>query len=277
MKKTLLLLSFAFAMTMTVFASAPAFSLADHIQVADATCAPLPLPANTPKVKNIRIREIVGGDSTVSYKIVVVVKHDDADQVMSVEVGLTPASPSSPTPSSPVFNLPFKAENSAKNKKRYVNKEITFGSSALGKEYVATVTMKDASGATVGAVETINVTVTDKADVVTDPATVTGVRIAETGLGTNDIMAFVTDPGNLVNAVRVEIIPISRTSPLPNPTTMVLPFDVQLPDLTKRFASYGGLGFAGSAIGHEYFVTITLLDANGLDLDTPITLAVVVV
>ncbi len=197
MKKILLLLSFAFAMTMTAFASAPAFSLTDHLQLADATCAPLPMPANTPKVKNIRIREIVGGDSTVSYKIVVVVKHDDADDVASVEVGLTPVSPSSPVPSSTSFNLPFKAENSAKNKKRYVNKDITFSTSPLGLGYIATVTMKDANGATVGAVETINVTVTDKADLVTDPATITGVRIAETGLGTNDIMVFVTDPGNL--------------------------------------------------------------------------------
>ncbi len=278
MKKILLLLSFAFAMTMTAFASAPAFNLADNAQIADATRAllPSPLPANTPKIKNIRVRELDTAGGT-SYKIVVVVKHDDLDQVNSVEVGLTPSSPSSPAPSSPVFSLPFKAENSAKNKKRYVNKDISFGSSALGKGYVATVTMKDASGATVGAVETINVTVTDKADIVTDPATVTGVHIAETGLGTNNIMVFVTDLGNLVKFVRVELLPISRTSPTPNPATMVLPFDVQLPDLTKRFANYGGLGFSASAVGAEYFVIITLLDANGLDLDTPITLAVVVV
>ncbi len=277
MKKILLLLSFAFAMTMTAFASAPAFSLVDHLQVADATCAPLPMPANTPKVKNIRIREIVGGDSTVSYKIVVVVKHDDADDVASVEVGLTPVSPSSPVPSSTSFNLPFKAENSAKNKKRYVNKDITFSTSPLGLGYIATVTMKDANGATVGAVETINVTVTDKADLVTDPATITGVRIAETGLGTNDIMVFVTDPGNLATSVRVELIPISRLAPQPNPTILTLPFDVLLQDQTKRFANYGGLGFSASAVGYEYFVTITLLDANGADLDLPITLATVVV
>ncbi len=276
MKKILLLLSFAFAMTMTAFASAPAFSLAYHIQVADATCAPLPLPANTPKVKNIRIREIVDGTGGTSYKIVVVVKHDDADDVASVEVGLTPGSPSSPAPSGPVFNLPFKAENSAKNKKRYVNKDLTFGSSALGKEYVATVTMKDANGATVGAVETINVTVTDKADMVTDPATITGVRIQETGLGTNDIMAFVTDPGNIVKSVKVEIIPISRTSPFPVHAMMVLPFDAQLPDAIKRFSNYGGLGFTASAVGAEYFVTITMLDANGADIDTPVTLSAVV-
>ena len=274
MKKILLLLSFAFAMTMTAFAAAPAFSLADHIQVADATCAPLPV--NTPKIKNIRIREIVGGDSTVSYKIVVVVKHDDADQVASVDVVLTPLSPASPAPSNPVFNLPFKAENSAKNKKRYVNKDIMFPSSPLGLGYVATVTLKDANGATVGAVETINVTVTDKADVVTDPATVTGVRIAETGLGTNDIMAFVTDPGNLVKSVRVELIPISRTSPMPVPAMLVLPFDIQLPDLTKRFSNYGGLGFSASAVGAEYFVTVTMLDANGAEVDTPVTLSAIV-
>ncbi len=275
MKKILLLLSFAFAMTMTAFAAAPDFSLTDHIQVADATCAPLPLPANTPKIKNIRVREIT--NDTTNYKIVVIVKHDDADQVASVEVGLTPISPSGPMPSATTFNLAYDGANSAKNKKRYVNKDIMFPSSPLGLGYIATVTLKDANGATVGAVETINVTVTDKADVITDPATVTGVRIAETGLGTNDIMAFVTDPGNLVRSVRVEIIPISRTSPLPVPAMLVLPFDIQLPDLTKRFSNYGGLGFSASAVGSEYFVTITMLDANGVEVDTPVTLSAVVI
>ncbi len=102
-------------------------------------------------------------------------------------------------------------------------------------------------------------------------------QLHETGLGTNDIMVFVTDPGNLMSAVKVELIPVSRTSPLPNPTMMVLPFDVQLPDLRKRFANYGRFGFSAGAVGAEYFVTITMLDANGVELDTPITMSVVVV
>ncbi len=279
MKKALLLLSFTIAMVIGIFAAAPLFSFSDNVLVADATRAllPAPMPANIPKIKNIRIREVVGGTGNVSYKVVVVVKHDDLDEVANVEVALTPASPSSPAPTPSLNVLPFKAENSAKNKKRYVNKDITFAAGALGNEYDATVAMKRANGTTIGAVETIRVTVTDKADVVTDPATATGVRIAETGLGTNDIMVFVTDPGNLVKSVKVELTPVSRTAPLPIPAMMVLPFDVQLPDLTKRFANYGGLSFAASAVGSDYFVTITLLDANGVELDTPITLSVVVV
>ncbi len=281
MKKVLLLLSFAFAMTMTGFASALDFSLVDNVQIADATRAllPAPLPANVPKIKNIRVRDLAetGMGAGSIYKVVVVVKHDDLDEVASVEVGLTPASPSSPAPSTTTYILAYDAQNSAKNKKRYVNNSITFASAALGQEYVATVTFKDANGATVGAVETINVTVTDKADSVTDPATITGVRIAETGIGTNDIMAFVTDPGNLVKSVKVELIPVSRTSPFPNPAMMVLPFDVLLPDLTKRFANYGGLSFSASAVGAEYFVTITMLDVNGAQVDTPVTLAAIVI
>lgn len=115
--------------------------------------------ANTPKVKNIRIREVADGNNPNSYKIVVVVKHDDADQVYNVGLTIEPIG-KSPEPSAKSFKL----TNSGKDKKRYVNTDLTFKTSSLDFEYLVTATMYDAKGNKVGEPETAWVTVDAKGD-----------------------------------------------------------------------------------------------------------------
>jgi hypothetical protein len=115
--------------------------------------------ANTPKVKNIRVREIVDSNNGTSYKIVVVVKHDDADQVAYVEVTVDPID-KSPEPSAKSFTL--KPVNN--NENRFVSTDLTFKTSALDFEYRVTATMYDEKGNKVGEPETAWVTVDAKGE-----------------------------------------------------------------------------------------------------------------
>ncbi|MCB0737247.1 MAG: hypothetical protein KDC92_07020 [Bacteroidetes bacterium] len=105
----------------------------------------------TPKIKNIRIRQTTESNAG-SYKIVVIVKHDDADEVANVETQLSPVD-NGPDVSGSTIKMSLDKSASTKSEKFYTA-EVKFKGDADGYEYEVVAVMKDAKGGKVGSVYT---------------------------------------------------------------------------------------------------------------------------
>lgn len=224
--------------------------------------------ANIPKIKNVRVRQL-DNNGNVSYKIVVVVKNDDNDEVANVAAVLSPATPESPAPSPSNVVCVFKKEVSDKNKKRYVNKDLTFASDSLDFEYNVTATMKNASGGTVGTPVTRTVAVEDKDD--DELPTVSNIRITKTGGGEYNVYVdVINNEAGSVTSVAVVVIP-SENDPgqdAPSPVRSSLTCAMQTNAL---FANLGGLLFGGEdALGDVYTVSATIDGGGSLQKDVTV-------
>ncbi len=108
--------------------------------------------ANGPKIKDVKLSLLsdeVNNNGTQEFKLVIIVKGDDKDEVANVAVELE-ATGNAPTLSTSKVIATFKKNSSTTNKKRYVNKDITFSKDALGQEYNIKLTMMDENGKTIG-------------------------------------------------------------------------------------------------------------------------------
>ena len=237
--------------------------------------------ANVPKIKNIRVRQVDNG-GTVGYKVVVVVKGDDADEVANVDAALTPASTESPAPNPSNVVCIFKAENSAKNKKRYVNNTITFASDALDSDYSVTATMKKANGATIGTPVTTVTAVEDKDDDETPGTAVIGsATITQTraGSGFQYLLSVIVqnDTNNEVSDVTV-LITTPVGAPQATPTTpAVCAFAANVPagkEYTNNTVQFASDPLAGS---YTYSLLVTMRDSTGATVGSALTLPVSVV
>ena len=105
----------------------------------------------TPKIKNIRIRQTTETHPG-TYKIVVIVKHDDNDEVANVETQLT-AVDKGPDASGGTIKMSLDKSASTKSEK-YYTAEVKFKADPTGYEYEVVAVMKDAKGGKIGSIYT---------------------------------------------------------------------------------------------------------------------------
>ncbi len=194
------------------------------------------------------------------YKIVMVVGEDPEGTVDTIEVSILPQFGVTPSPET--FSL-TKGATSGDNTK-YIYKYLTMsGGNPIGQPFLIAATMKNASGGVVGATQNFHVTVQDN-----DGINITGVSLTQNAGAEDFCLRAVIKGTNFANVASITaLLTPEAEGSVATPNTFEL--DLVKETSAKKVFKEKHVIFAvpSNVVDMEYIAALTLLDANGDELD----------